>query len=411
MLYSAVQPFFRLQFLLRLLALICSKQAKAGENGNPDPAVYWSVSTGGPIYSSPVIDQQFLVFGSTDSSLYVVDHRSGKVAWTYKTGGAIRCTPYVRNGIAYFLSDDGKVYAVSIRSHARQWICQTEGEARYPLYGYADYFHSSPVADDSTLYFGSGDGHVYALRLSDGSLRWKFKTDAVVHGTGVISEGTLYIGSFDGNVYALATADGGLRWKFKTVGQTYFPRGEVQGTVACFGDRLIVGARDYNLYCLDAEGGTGLWNRQFRKGWAMGVPVIRDSIVYVGTSDDRLLLALDPFSGQAQWEAPVNFNVFGGAAFGDSSLYIGNLRGELLALEVETGKMRWKFTTPGGEEQWRKYLTASGEYRPDIQSIIQKGEDFVTMYHSMGAIFTTPTVSEGRIFFTSTDGSLYCLQP
>ena len=200
MLYSAVQPFFRLQFLLRLLALICSKQAKAGENGNPEPAVYWSVSTGGPIYSSPVIDQQFLVFGSTDSSLYVVDHWSGKVAWNYKTGGAIRCTPYVRNGIAYFLSDDGKVYAVSIRSHARQWICQTEGEARYPLYGYADYFHSSPVADDSTLYFGSGDGHVYALRLSDGSLRWKFKTDAVVHGTGVISEGTSSIGSFAGTV-------------------------------------------------------------------------------------------------------------------------------------------------------------------------------------------------------------------
>ncbi|HRU61843.1 MAG TPA: PQQ-binding-like beta-propeller repeat protein, partial [Bacteroidia bacterium] len=97
MLYSAVQPFFRLQFLLSLLALICSQHVKAGENGNPEPAVCWSVSTGGPIYSSPVIDQQFLVFGSTDSSLYVVDHRSGKVAWTYKTGGASRCTPYVRN--------------------------------------------------------------------------------------------------------------------------------------------------------------------------------------------------------------------------------------------------------------------------------------------------------------------------
>ena len=44
-----------------------------------------------------------------------------------------------------------------------------------------DMYESSPVVGQGAVYFGSGDGNVYALDQWTGALRWKFKTGDVVH--------------------------------------------------------------------------------------------------------------------------------------------------------------------------------------------------------------------------------------
>ena len=84
----------------------------------------------------------------------------------------------------------------------------------------------------------------------------------------------------------------------------------------------------------------------------MGVPVIRDSIVYVGTSDDRLpwRLILSAGKRNGRLRSTSMYSVARRSVI--QCCISATLRGELLALEVETGKMRWKFTTPGGKEQW-----------------------------------------------------------
>ena len=61
-----------------------------------------------------------------------------------------------------------------------------------------DVFLSSPVVADGTVWFGSGDGHVYALDAATGALRWKFATGGVVHASPALADGTLYVGSWDG---------------------------------------------------------------------------------------------------------------------------------------------------------------------------------------------------------------------
>jgi outer membrane protein assembly factor BamB len=63
---------------------------------------------------------------------------------------------------------------------------------------------SSPVIDsDGFIYFGSWDGHLYALR-PDGQLQWKFKTGGSVDSSpSVDSDGTIYVGSSDKCVYAI----------------------------------------------------------------------------------------------------------------------------------------------------------------------------------------------------------------
>lgn len=96
------------------------------------------------------------------------------------------------DGTIYIGSLDGRLYAIRLDGQEK-WRFQTEG----PIY-------SSPaVAANGLIYFGSDDGHLYALN-ADGTVRWSFKTDGEVRSSPVITgDGTIYIASRDGNLYAI----------------------------------------------------------------------------------------------------------------------------------------------------------------------------------------------------------------
>ena len=106
---------------------------------------------------------------------------------------------------------------------------ETAGERRYAgrhLHGLLpagesmphswDYFLSSPAVWNGGVYFGSGDGLVYALDAASGKLKWRFATADVVHSSPGISDGTLYIGSWNTYLYALDAASGKEVWRCKT---------------------------------------------------------------------------------------------------------------------------------------------------------------------------------------------------
>jgi eukaryotic-like serine/threonine-protein kinase len=373
------------------------------------PVTDWVFKTDKPIFSSPIIENNTVYFGGRDQYVYALDLGTGTVRWKFKTNGEIRSTVVISKNKLFVVSGDGFVYVLDKSTGKNLWKFKTEGERTYELFSYADYYQSTPVLDDGSIYFGSGDGQVYALDVKTGNLKWKYKTGSVVHASPAIQDGQLFIGSFDGFFYALNKTDGKLLWKFKSVGQSYFPKGEMQGNPVVFDNRVFVGSRDYNFYSTDIKQGFCYWNKQFPKGWAMGTPAIRDSVLYVGTSDDMVLLALDPFTGATKWKADVKFNVFGGPAFTESMVYAGSLMGKLFGIDLKTGAIKWTITTNLYNKNKTKYFK-NDLYRDDIQSIIQKGEDFLTMYYELGAFFSTPAISEGRLIITSTDGSVYCFK-
>jgi outer membrane protein assembly factor BamB len=67
---------------------------------------------------------------------------------------------------------------------------------------------------NGVVYFGSGDGDVYALDSATGDLRWKFKTGDVVHASPALAEGVLFFGSWDSYFYAVDAATGKEKWRF-----------------------------------------------------------------------------------------------------------------------------------------------------------------------------------------------------
>ena len=74
--------------------------------------------------------------------------------------------------------------------------------------------HSSPVVDDTNVFFGSDDGRLYMLDKTTGELRWNFSPGITIDNkinyltTPIISDPiidgeTVFIG-VNGNIYALS---------------------------------------------------------------------------------------------------------------------------------------------------------------------------------------------------------------
>jgi outer membrane protein assembly factor BamB len=63
---------------------------------------------------------------------------------------------------------------------------------------------SSPAVAGGVVYFGSGDGNLYAVDIATGEQRWRFAAlgDLFTPSSPVVADGVLYIGSYSGKVYA-----------------------------------------------------------------------------------------------------------------------------------------------------------------------------------------------------------------
>jgi len=200
-----------------------------------------------------------------------------------------------------------------------------------------------------------------------------------------------------------------LLWKFKTIGHRYFPAGEVQGSPTVFKQLLFIGARDYNVYAIDQQKGYCHWNKAFTNGWGL-CNNIHDSVLYIGSADERVLIAANPETGNEFWKKNMGFLVFGNNAFSKTMIYVGTTIGKLHAVNKNTGEKIWSFETESYQMNRFKYFKDDDTYRDDIYSIIQSNEQFLEVECELGGIFSTPVISDNYILFTSTNGTLYCLQ-
>ncbi|HCE58862.1 MAG TPA: hypothetical protein DER09_13795 [Prolixibacteraceae bacterium] len=370
------------------------------------PKIKWKLKTSKPIFSSPVISENTVYLGGTDSVLYAIDFESGKEKWRFRTNGEIRSNVCIDEDFIYLNGGDGTIYKLEKQSGKVVWDFETKGEKKVD---FADYFQSTPVLLNDMLFFGSGDGYFYAVDAKKGKEIWKFKTGNAVHTTPAIANGKVFFGSFDGFVYALDLQKGKLVWKFKTVGHKYFPTGDVNGSPTVFKNKVFIGARDYNFYALDQEKGFCHWNKAFFRGWALNSS-ISDSVLYIGSADERVLIGADPETGAEFWKTNMEFLVFGNNTYSKTLLYVGTTNGKLQAFSKLTGKYIWSFETETYLQNRLKYFKPDGTYRDDIYSIIKSNEQFLEVECELGGIFTTPVIHGKCILFTSTNGRLYCLE-
>ncbi len=391
------------------------------------PTIKWKFPTMGQVISSPAIANGTLYVGSTDGNLYAVDLGSGTQKWKFATHVRVTSSPAVDGGTVYFGSYNGNFYAVDAASGQLKWKFQTPGERRFAgkhLHGSQpagesmpdpfDYYLSSPSVSGGIVYFGSGDGNVYALDAASGKLNWKFQTGDVVHASPAIADGTLFIGSWDSYFYALDAATGKEKWRFKT-GEDHeiYNQVGIQSSAAVMDGVVYFGCRDSNFYALDAQTGVKKWVFNNKGSWVISSPAVQDGKVYFGTSDTGLLYQFDAKSGTPVFSvSSKGWPMFSSPALAGGMLYIGSTEGKLFGIDLKTQQLAWTFQTDASRQNGPALTKPDGT--PNYEAVFT--EDFydnmvvgVGKMLTVGAILSSPVVVDHVIYVGSTDGNLYAL--
>jgi outer membrane protein assembly factor BamB len=342
--------------------------------------IAWRVQTGGPIRSTPAVADGRLFVGSTDGRLYALDPRTGDEIWRFHAATSLTGSPAVLGPLAYVTDHASTLYALDVATGELRWRVETGAPLAFP-WGHesGDVYASSPVLADGTVFFGAGDGLLYAVDATDGSVRWKSATGGRIRSTPAVADGRVVAGSADGIVYAFAEGDGHLLWQHATEGAALvsadygFDRRTVQSSPAVVGGRVLVGARDGYFYALDADSGKRLWRQDHAVSWVNSSPAVAEGLAVVGSSDEQFVQAVDVATGEERWRVGTAGIVWTSPAVTGNRVVIAEGAGRVRVLDLDSGEIVWSAWTDG-------------------------------------ALFGSPVPVDGTIYVGSMDGGIYAFR-
>ncbi len=323
----------------------------------PKPAVKWRTDVRSPVWAGLERDKETgLIFVGTDSGAFHAIDATGQKKWTFETGEPIKARPAVIGDSVFVQSDSGFAYRLDKRSGRERWRTKIDAGSpkRIPVNQPKtrwDRFGSSFVADAQQVYVGSRDNHLYALDLEDGQERWRVATRDMITATPALLGDAVLLASFDGTVRSVAARDGKERW-------SYDARLPISGDLAVAGNQVLAGSRTYDLISLDARTGKELWKSYYWFSWIESPPVVKESVVYTGSSDATGVFAIDLADGTRRWKAEVPGYAWARVAVDDRIVvagtvgqgpHPGNREGALAGIERASGKMLWLLLEPPSE--------------------------------------------------------------
>jgi outer membrane protein assembly factor BamB len=301
--------------------------------------------------SSPVVDANGNIYiGSDDGFLYAIN-KDGNEIWRFFTTAQVESRPAISESrqTVYVEAESRFLYAINTTNGLEQWRLVDE----FGMLPDDNELESSPTVgadgtpNDGMIYVGSKDGNLYAVDLDEreanpegtnypvSGSEWSFNTGAAVRSTPALdpNDGTIYVGSDNGNVYAIKP-DGtskGAPWPFST-------SGPVKSSPAIDTDgNIYVGSDDGHLYKID-QSGSEVWRfPSAASGLSIGEvrssPAIDNSngTIYVGSNDGNVY-AINP-DGTEKWNFPTGGPVISSPAIGPGgNIYVGSNDGLLYAI-------------------------------------------------------------------------------
>jgi outer membrane protein assembly factor BamB len=330
---------------------------------------------------------------------------------------------------------------------------------------------SSPaIAPDGTIYVGSTDNKLYALK-ADGTVKWTYLTgDQIVASPAIGSDGTVYVGSADRQFYAI-NPDGSLKWIYPTKdvltssaalgtdGTIYVGGTNLDYTIFCAAEPIRV--KLGTLYAINPDG-TLKWDITLSGAVNSSPAIASDGIIYIGSAGDILydrinrcdkatefpssdvypcypvnghVYAINP-DGTLKWDFKTLGDVDSSAAIGaDGTIYIGSdyatgaygddktvwitigsaTTGYLYAINPN-GTLKW-FTDLFGDVKSSPAIGGDGTIyvgsdKEDVFALNPDNGEIIWQYPTRGAVRSSPALTaDGTIYIGSNDASLYALNP
>lgn len=277
------------------------------------------------------------IFGTnTAGEIYALDVQTGRVLWRFATHGKIYSTPAVEKDAIVVGSSDHFIYCLSSTGKLR-WKLETQKPVE-----------ASPVMGNDVVYIGGSDGHFRAIQLQTGKLLWDFdQVSGFVVSKPLLYQNKVYFGCWNNDFYALDQTTGKLVWQWNngTHNRMYSPA--VCTPVATGGNVFIV-APDRYMTSFNAATGAVNWRVQppkQRVRESMGLSA-DSSMVHVKTMEGEVYgVSTTAAQMQFSWQANVQL----GYELCPSTLtefnhilFIPTHSGMVCAIDKTSGNVLWQ---------------------------------------------------------------------
>jgi outer membrane protein assembly factor BamB len=128
--------------------------------GAPSGEELWRFEAGNTIRSSPVISDGRIIFGCDDSNLYILTEK-GSILDKIKTENKIQANPLVEKNFLYFGTGGHYFYCFNLAKRKQKWKVKIGGE-----------IFSPPVVDGKRIFFICWNNVLYCLNKKNGHILW-----------------------------------------------------------------------------------------------------------------------------------------------------------------------------------------------------------------------------------------------
>ncbi|HLG38468.1 MAG TPA: PQQ-binding-like beta-propeller repeat protein, partial [Chitinophagaceae bacterium] len=311
----------------------------------------WRFNAEAPVRSTPLINNNSVYFGTARGDFFAIRKQTSQIKWKYTTGKAIHSSAACQDGKIYFSDNGQTIYCLKESDGQLIWKVKMGEKREYP-WRY-DYYYSSPVLYDGKLFIGGDDGFFYALHRQTGKLIWKFKSKGIIRSTGAVYKNTILFGDTEASLYAVDIKSGKEIWQYKINGDTMrnenfgFDRRAITSSPVVVGNKVIFGARDGYLYCINADNGKNIWKLDYYVSWVISTAAVRDSLVVTGTSDGRYVNAVNLETGKEIWKCRTPLAVWSSPLIVNDKVYAGTFDGHLFCIDLKSGKRVSQFKANG----------------------------------------------------------------
>jgi len=264
-----------------------------------------------------------------------LDERNGGIVWRVRPGGPLRGAPTVANGAVYVMSQDNQIYSLKEDDGTTNWSQAASLEIA-GVFGSA-----SPAVGQGTVVAGFSSGELNAYRYENGrevwqdalqrtSIRTSVSTLNDIDADPVIDNGQVIAVGQGGRMVALDLITGQRQWELNLAGIS---------TPWLAGDWIFVVTDEAKLICVYRQNGHIRWITQlpqFQKAKSKKGEIEYSGPLLAGgrlivTGSNGALIYVDPTTGAFQSQTSVGAGVSLPPVVANSTLYIYDDRGRLLA--------------------------------------------------------------------------------
>lgn len=349
------------------------------------------------------------------------------VKWSKGLGSGVkgyfsRITPLVAYDKVYTANRKGDSYALDAETGQELWsvdLSDLEGTRGFFDGVVPALVNGGPVAGINKVFYGTENGDVYALDSETGEMSWKSQVKGEVVSAPAIDSGILVINSASGILKAFNASNGEEVWNVVQDVPALTLRGTSAPVISSGGVILGTAAGELTVYILEsgqqgwtAEVGEATGSTELEGVIDVDVkPLVYGDKIYAISSRGNLV-SIELRTGRVLWKR--KYSSYRNLAMKGNTLFLTDLKGHVYAINRNNGLERWSqlaLTNRGvtGPLVDGKNIVV-GDYQGYLHWLDIETGDFVARHYVDGSgIYSTPSITKGVIYAQSRAGNLQAI--